>query len=135
VQVRETMGERVGILGGWGGYYMLESMSAGICGIMPGVPICDLLQRVYSAFQSGDRQRAYDLFSALFPYIAFTLQDFEMFLQIEKRLMVRRGIFHGDRCRELTRTLSSSVSSHIDFLLDQILAILDREQLDCKGDG
>ena len=133
-QVRDSLGEQVGILGGWGGYYMLESMSVGICGIMPGVPICDLLQRVFDAFQKGDRQQAYDRFSSLLPYIAFTLQNFEMFLQIEKRLMVRRGLFRSARCRALTRTLSHCVSDHIDFLLDQIIAILAREQLDYEGD-
>ena len=129
IQVREKLGTKVGVLGGWGGYYMIESLPAGICGIMPGVPICDLLAKVYQTHRMGDPQTAYELFSKLLPYIAFSLQDFELFLQMEKRLMVRRGLFETTRCRSLTRTLSAEVSSHIDFLLDQIETVLKSEQL------
>ena len=128
-QVRRQIGGTVGILGGWGGYYMLESIAAGMCGFMPGVPICDLLDRVYRAACDADWNRAYDLFGRLLPYIAFSLQDFETFLQMEKRLMVRRGIFASPRCRPLSRTVSDEVLDHVDRLLDQITRILDSEQL------
>jgi len=129
VQIRDKVGDRVGILGGWGGYYMLESIPFGLCGIMPGVPICDLLDRVFRARQSGNDERAYDLFGSILPYIAFSLQDFELFLQIEKRLMVRRGLFLSDRCRPLSRTLSEAVSNYIDNLIDQIIRVIKREEL------
>ena len=129
VQIRDKVGDSVGILGGWGGYYMLESIPFGLCGIMPGVPICDLLDRVYRARQAGDDERAYDLFGSILPYIAFSLQDFELFLQVEKRLMVRRGLFKSDRCRPLLRTLSDSVSNYVDGLIDQIIRVIDRENL------
>jgi len=129
IQVREKLAGKVGVLGGWGGYYMIESLPAGICGIMPGVPICDLLAKVYKTHRKGDPQTAYELFSKLLPYIAFSLQDFELFLQMEKRLMVRRGLFKTARCRSLTRTLSVEVSLHLDFLLDQIEMVLSTENL------
>ena len=129
VQIRNKLGPKVGILGGWGGYYMIESLPAGICGIMPGVPICDLLAKVYQTHREANPQAAYELFSKLLPYIAFSLQDFELFLQMEKRLMVRRGLFKTARCRSLTRTLSVEVSSHLDFLLDQMEIVLNDENL------
>jgi dihydrodipicolinate synthase/N-acetylneuraminate lyase len=129
LQVREQLGEQVGLLGGWGGYYMLEAIPAGLCGIMPGVPICDLLNRVFRLRRSGQHEPAYQLFASVLPYIAFSLQDFETFLQIEKRLMVRRGLFPTSRCRELTRTVTEPVSRHMDFLIDQIVRILDQQHL------
>jgi 2-keto-3-deoxy-L-arabinonate dehydratase len=129
-RIREVMGPRAGILGGWGGYYMLESVSAGVCGIMPGASICDLLDRVFRDQQRGDHQRAYELFSSVMPYIAFALQDFEMFLQIDKRLLVRRGVFKSPRCRSISRQISEGVSAHIDFLIDQVIRVISREQLD-----
>lgn len=129
VKVRESVGDRVRLLGGWGGYFMLESLAGGIDGFMPGLAICDLLDRVYRAGEAGDLQRAYDLFGSLLPYIAFSLQDFEMFLQLEKRLLMRRGIFVNAKCRELTRSLSPEVSRHADFLIDQMIRILKAERL------
>ena len=130
VRIRDRVGDRVGILEGWGGYYMLEAIPAGICGIMPGVPICDLLDRVYRARQGGEDEQAYDLFGGLLPFINFTLQDFELFLQVEKRLMVRRGLFAGAGCRSLSFSPSPAVSAHIDFLLAQMERLMEREGID-----
>ncbi len=102
VAIRERVGDRVKVLEGWGGYYMLEGIPAGICGIMPGVPIADLLNQVYQARSSGEAERAYDLFSLVLPFINFSLQNFEVFLQIEKRLLVRRGLCTTSTVRSLT---------------------------------
>ncbi|MFH1008465.1 MAG: dihydrodipicolinate synthase family protein [Candidatus Latescibacterota bacterium] len=127
VRIRERVGDKVGILEGWGGYYMLEAIPAGICGIMPGVPICELLDRVYRARQAQDNERAYDLFGSLLPFVNFTLQDFEIFLQVEKRLMVRRGLFTHAICRSLTYTPSPEIVAHMDFLIEHIVRVMERE--------
>jgi 4-hydroxy-tetrahydrodipicolinate synthase len=127
VRIRDQVGDAVGILEGWGGYYMLEAIPAGICGIMPGVPVCELLDRVYRARQAGQDDRAYELFGSLLPFINFTLQDFELFLQVEKRLLVRRGLFAAPHCRSLSLSPSRPVARHIDFLIDQMARIMARE--------
>ena len=130
VRIRDRVGGKVGILEGWGGYYMLEAIPAGIVGIMPGVPYCDLLNIVYQARKAGDDARAYDLFAALLPMMNFTLQDFELFLQVEKRILVRRGIFESAHLRPLTMTPSNAVLQHVDFLIDQLLRVLAREAVE-----
>lgn len=127
--IRDTLGDAVGILEGWGGYYMLEAIPVGICGIMPGVPIADLLNRVYWSRREGRDDQAYDLLGSLLPFINFTLQDMELFLQVEKRLMVRRGIFENASVRSLTLSPSPVVEKHIVFLNSQIMRILERERL------
>jgi 2-keto-3-deoxy-L-arabinonate dehydratase len=127
VRISDKVGDKVGILEGWGGYYMLEAIPAGIVGIMPGVPYCDLLDRVYQARKAGDDNRAYDLFAALLPMMNFTLQDFELFLQVEKRILVRRGIFDHAHVRPLTMTPSTALMQHVEFLIDQLMRVLARE--------
>ena len=129
VAVRDRVGDAVGILEGWGGYYLLEAVPTGICGIMPGVPIADLLDRAYQARRRGEDGRAYNLFASLLPFISFTLQDMELFLQVEKRLLVRRGLFATKVCRSLSLTPSGPVLGHIDFLIEQIMRVLKREDL------
>ena len=124
VDIRERVGNDVGILEGWGGYYMLEAIPVGICGIMPGVPIADLLDRVYQARQENRNEEAYDLFALLLPYINFSLQDFELFLQVEKRLLVHRGLFGSSLCRSLTLSPSPAMLEYTNFLLDQIMRVL-----------
>jgi dihydrodipicolinate synthase/N-acetylneuraminate lyase len=132
VRIQEKVGEKVGIFEGWGGYYMLEAIPVGIVGIIPGVPYCDLLNIVYQARKAGDDQRAYDLFAALLPMMNFTLQDFELFLQVEKRLLVRRGIFDAAHMRQLTMTPSKAVMRHAEFLIEQMMLILAREGVELR---
>ena len=129
VRIQDKVGNQVGILEGWGGYYMLEAIPAGIVGIRPGVPYCDLLDRVYKARKAGDDERAYDLFAALLPMMNFTLQDFELFLQVEKRILVRRGIFDFANLRQLTMTPSNAVLKHVEFLIDNLMRVFARESV------
>lgn len=130
LRIQDEVGDQVGILEGWGGYYMLEAIPAGIVGIMPGVPYCDLLAEVYRARKAGEDARAYDLFAALLPMLNFTLQDFELFLQVEKRILVRRGIFTHAHVRPLTMTPSDAVLQHVKFLIEQLLRVLEREDIE-----
>ena len=118
--IRSATEGRIGILEGWGGLYMLEGIAAGIDGIMPGAAIADLLEAVLAAAVSQQRERAHDLFGSLLPYIGFGLQDFELFLQIEKRTLARRGLIASPTVRALSHTPSPAVLDHIDFLIDQV---------------
>lgn len=120
IAIRSVTAGRIGILEGWGGLYMLEGVAAGIDGIMPGAAIADLLDSVFAAAESQSWERAHDLFGALLPYISFSLQDFELFLQMEKRMLMRRGLIVSPAVRALTSTPSAAVSAHIDFLIDQV---------------
>ena len=129
VAIRAATAGRVGILEGWGGLYMLEGVAAGIDGIMPGAAIADLLDSVFEAAASQQTARAHDLFGALLPFVSFALQDFELFLQMEKRTLVRRGLISTPTVRSLSHTPSAAVLDHVDFLIDQV------ERLACEVFG
>ena len=118
--IGSALAGRISILEGWGGLYMLEGIAAGIDGIMPGAAIADLLDTVFEAAISRERERAHDLFGLLLPYIGFSLQDFELFLCMEKRILARRGLIASPVLRPLTQTPSAAVLSHVDFLIDQL---------------
>ena len=118
--IRGGPGGRVGILEGWGGLYMLEGIRAGIDGIMPGAAVADLLDAVFAAASSGRWERAHDLFGSLLPFVVFALGDFELFLQMEKRTLVRRGLIATETVRSLSRSLSPAVRGHAEWLIDQV---------------
>ena len=120
IAIRSATAGRIGILEGWGGLYMLEGVAAGIDGIMPGAALADLLDAVFAAAVAQRRERAHDLFGSLLPYIGFGLQDFELFLQIEKRTLTRRGLIASPTVRALSHTPSAAVLAHVDFLIDQV---------------
>ena len=126
IAIRSETAGRISILEGWGGLYMLEGIAAGIDGIMPGAAIADLLDTVLRAAVSQQRSRAHDLFGSLLPFVSFALQDFELFLQIEKRTLSRRGLIASPTVRSLSSTPSPAVLAHVDFLIDQVERLASR---------
>jgi 2-keto-3-deoxy-L-arabinonate dehydratase len=128
LRIRDRMGDRIGVLEGWGGYYMLEAIPAGICGIMPGVPIAPLLGQVYQACRDGRMELALELFEKLLPFINYTLQDIELFLQVEKRLLVKLGLFETPLCRMLTYRPSATENHHIDQLVNHVAGMVELNQ-------
>jgi len=123
--VEATSGE-VGVLEGWGGMYLLELASAGICGVMPGLGQADLLARVYRLMKIGRKQEAYNIFQGVLPQILFSLQNMELYHHAEKRLLVARGIIGESVVRDLRLTVNPLDAEHIDFLNANVLALLDR---------
>jgi len=123
-----TDGE-VGVLEGWGGMYMLDLIPAGICGVMPGLAVSDVLARVFQLATSADAVAAYRLHEAVLPQIVFSLQHMELFHYAEKRLLVARGILQEARVRSLTLQLDQPIEDRISFLNQQILSLLDNLDL------
>lgn len=122
---QETSGG-VGVLEGWGGMYMLELIPCGICGVMPGLAVSDLLGSVFRLAKNGDRDRAYEIFRGVLPQIVFCLQNSELYHHAEKCLLEARGILSGAVVRAPTRTLRPDEERHIRFLNTKILGVLDR---------
>ncbi len=129
VAIRDAIGDDVGVLEGWGGYYMLEAIPKGVIGIMPGLAYADLLDLIFQARADGQDERAYDLFASALPMIAFTLQDMELFLQIEKRMLVRRGLQATPCMRSITLTPSAETLAHAEYLTDNLFRVMEREGL------
>lgn len=90
--IRSATNDAVGILEGWGGMYTLDLISAGICGLMPGLGAADLLQRIWQLGTDRRMDDALDLFQVLLPQLVFTLQNLELFLCLEKQLLAARGV-------------------------------------------
>ncbi len=127
--ILEAANGEVGVLEGWGGMYMLDLIPAGICGVIPGLAVSDLLAKVFQLATQGDRLGAYKIHEAILPQIVLSLQHMELFHHAEKRLLVARGILQEAVVRELTLRLDRHTDDRISFLNGQILALLDRLDL------
>jgi 4-hydroxy-tetrahydrodipicolinate synthase len=106
--------------------YMLDLIPAGICGVMPGLAVSDLLLRIFTLATAGDMAGAHDIYEMVLPQIVFSLQHTEFFPHAEKRLLVARGILAEAVVRELTLTLDRHLDDRIAFLNGRILGALDR---------
>ncbi|WP_431215480.1 dihydrodipicolinate synthase family protein [Puia sp. P3] len=61
-EIISTTGGKVGLFEGWGGLYMLELTPLGIAGVMPGLAVSDILQKVFVLRREGKHDEAFDLF-------------------------------------------------------------------------
>src|SRR5215471_1770680 len=129
VAILDATGGEVGVLEGWGSMYMLDLIPAGICGVMPGLAISDLLVRVFQLASNNDMVGAHNIHEAVLPQIVMSLQHMELFHHAEKRLLVARGILSEALVRQLTLKLDRHTEDRIAFLNGRILALLDRLDL------
>ena len=121
----ETHGD-VGVIDGWGGVYMLELIPAGICGVMPGLAVSDILQMVWDSAQKGDLDTAYELFQGILPQITYSLQSMEFFHHAEKALLKARGVEIETEVRDATLTVHEIDQAHIGFLNRKVLELAQR---------
>lgn len=124
-EIIEATEGRVGVLEGWGGMYMMELHAAGICGVVPGLAVSDLLGLVWRRLKSDRPEEAFQAFQPVLPQIVFSLQNMELFHHAEKRLLVARGLLESATVRQLALQPSAVDAAHIDFLNQRILDALD----------
>lgn len=125
--ILEETGGAVGVIDGWGGAYMLELIDAGICGVMPGLGVSDLLQTVWNHARAGNKDAAYELFQGVLPQIAYSLQSLEFFHHAEKELLVARNVLSTPAVREATLTIHEIDREHIRFLNQKIVELARRQ--------
>ena len=106
-------------------YVKLELMPSGICGVMSGLGISDILARAFRLARHGEQDRAYELFQGVLPQIVFCLQNLELYHHAEKLLLEARGIIKESIVRQASRTLRENEAKHIRFLNSKILGLLD----------
>ncbi len=128
-EVLEETSGAVQVLEGWGGLYLLEGVTAGICGAMPGLAVADVLQDVFDLATGGRMNDAADLFQNVLPYLVFSLQNMELLIRMEKQLLHARSLIASDRARAATLTPDPETEAHIEFLIRRLLGFLrERDQ-------
>jgi 4-hydroxy-tetrahydrodipicolinate synthase len=127
-----TKGE-LSVLEGWGGMYMLELIKAGICGVMPGLAVSDILQMVWKKARKGDQDGAYADFVEVLPQIVYSLQSLEFFHHAEKSLLVARGVLPEALVREATITVGPDDQAHLKFLNHKVMEFLARHPFAAPG--
>ena len=127
-QILEVTNGTIGILEGWGGMYLLENIPAGVCGAMPGMGLADLLQEAYRLSKNGDFEAGMDIFEKILPHIVFSLQNLELFLHMEKDLLVRRNLLTHATVRSATLTPDAGTLKYADRLTKRVIKSIDAFQ-------
>jgi 4-hydroxy-tetrahydrodipicolinate synthase len=127
--IREATKGKIGILEGWGGLYMMELIPVGICGVIPGLALADGLDLVFRLRAGSKPAAAFQLYEKLLPQIVFSLQNLELFLFCEKRLLQARGLLSNAHCRKAGFTPDPQAVRYVDELNDRIIQALENAAL------
>jgi dihydrodipicolinate synthase/N-acetylneuraminate lyase len=96
---------------------MLDGLAHGASAMMPGAACLEVYVRAHELYVSGENRAARDLFHRLVPYLAFAMQHLEVAINIEKRVLVRRGVLPNARMRHPTLTLDQTYQNQMDDLI------------------
>jgi 4-hydroxy-tetrahydrodipicolinate synthase len=124
-EIIKTTEGRVGLLEGWGGLYMMELIPVGIIGVMPGLAVSDILQKVFMLRKNGEDEKAFDLFEKVMPQIFFSLQNMELFHYMEKELLIARGALTNSVVRKASYKPDASTIAYIKELNNRILRLVN----------
>ena len=122
--IKKTEG-KVGVLEGWGGLYLLELVPIGIAGVMPGLGVSDILQKVFTLRKNGKSDKAFEIFERVMPQIFFSLQNMELFHYAEKELLIARGVIKNSIARKAAYKPDESSINYIKELNTRFLQLVD----------
>jgi len=106
-----------GVMGGYGGRYMITEWARGAAGVIHACPFCDVVQRIWELLDAGEEAAARDLFEHVLP--GLTLEGL-MGMAFAKEIMIRRGVFKNYRMRSQARPLDAHDLREIDRAWDRI---------------
>jgi dihydrodipicolinate synthase/N-acetylneuraminate lyase len=125
--IRRTNG-RVQIIYGLAGIAMLDGLAHGASAMMPGTAALDVYVRIYQLYRQGKIEEAKELFYRFIPYLTFAMQHLELGVGIEKRVLVKRGIFPNARMRRPTLFYDDAYEAQIAELVSRVVALSEECQ-------
>jgi 2-keto-3-deoxy-L-arabinonate dehydratase len=97
--IMKVIGDRMAVLGGSGGNYIIEEFLSGVKGWMPGTSLVDRFVHLYEKLVEGDLSGARaTLYSGCLP-LANMHSVSRKFISVEKAVMKARGIIATTYCR------------------------------------
>jgi 4-hydroxy-tetrahydrodipicolinate synthase len=117
-RILEAAGDTtVQIFGGLGGVFLLEELISGATGAMTGFAFPEILARIMTHWQAGDRDAAADVFYRAVPLMRFEFQE-GIGMAIRKEVLRRRGALAS----AATRAPAGALDAPTRAALDRVLA-------------
>ena len=108
------------IIAGYGAIHLMEDLTAGIDGFMPGCSLPGIFVEINDLFKSGNVEKARTLYQIVLPLLTFQLTSLDTFIEIQKLLLKHLQIFSTSYCREPHIPISSDRIDYLNLLLAEI---------------
>ena len=108
------------IIAGYGAIHLMEDLTAGIDGFMPGCSLPGIFVEINDLFKSGNVEKARTLYQIVLQLLTFQLTSLDTFIEIQKLLLKHLQIFSTSYCREPHIPISSDRIDYLNLLLAEI---------------
>jgi 4-hydroxy-tetrahydrodipicolinate synthase len=127
-QIVSQSNGKVKVLYGWGGLRLFDGLAHGASGTMPGPALLDVYAQVLRLYGDGSIDEAKALFYRMMPFLVFALEHIELFIQMEKRLLVKRGVIPYAAMREPTLHLDEQYTELSEDLTSLMVKLVNELQ-------
>jgi 4-hydroxy-tetrahydrodipicolinate synthase len=127
-QVLDLVGDRVAIVGGLGGVYLLDELRCGSSGTMTGFAYPEVLVAVWRAWESGDHAGSSSIYYRYLPLLLTEGQP-KLGLALRKEILSRRGLIAHAAVREP----GPKADAKLLAVLSQTLADVDIDAALARG--
>jgi len=107
------------LFGGMNGHFFLEELERGARGTMPGSDMTALFVTVWNAFEAGNTEHAWELFTRMLPLIRFEIQP-GMGVSAMKHNLMAAGVIECARVRHPTATLDATSLRELELLRSRL---------------
>ncbi len=107
------------VMNGYAGLFMLDMLSIGGKGVMPGCSFAEVYVQIYQHWMRGNDNQARELHEKLFEYIIEWMGHCEYIIAVEKRILQKRGVINSDYNRKPDYQLDALDEQRINqFIID-----------------
>lgn len=102
-------------VGGYGALHLLEDVKAGVCGVMYGAGTISAMVELWNS-TTTDSARAWSRFERMLPLLAFQMSSLDIFIAVQKHLLLRAGVIESSYVRRPGRQLSDHHVAWLEHL-------------------
>lgn len=118
-QTLALTGERVSLVGGNGGIYLLDELRRGAAGTMTGFSYPEVLLRIVRSWQERDEAEAARVYYRYLPLLVFEFQP-KIGVAVRKEMLRRRGLIDNATVRQPGPSLDHGLLEDLDKVLAEV---------------
>lgn len=109
---------------GYAGIQMPDFLARGGKGIQPGCSFIEIYEELWDLWTKNEMSDFNEIFNRLAKYTSYWMQNVELIIQVEKYILMKRGIIDNDYCRRPNYQLDKREYQFVDEFLEEFKEIL-----------
>lgn len=114
------------IIAGYGAIHLFEDVYLGsIDGFMPGCAFPEVMVHAWHLASNGRLWELESLNQKILPLLAAQLTDLDTFIEVQKRVLIHRGVLDSLTCREPHKPIDDSRLNYLTGLINNVLMVVE----------